>query len=311
MNHSIKIFMHPISKHGLVFGLTAYGLWGVIPIYFRMLTDITHSYEILAHRVVWSALFLTGIFFILKTRWKWMVQAVRRPGMLLALVASSILIALNWFVYIYGVETRRIVHCSLGYFITPLVNVALGVLLLGERFRYWQGIALACGVVGMLLMASLADTFPWIALSLAITFSSYGLMRKFQPVDTLTGLTVETLMLAPLAITYLWLHGTAWYASGTVEHWLLVFSGPATVIPLFCFGQAARLLPLSTLGFLQYISPSLQFLVAVFYFEEPMNRLQAAAFGVVWIGLLIYTFDMVKAQRERKQLLKLNTKAQI
>lgn len=303
--------MEKAFKQGMVYGLTAYGLWGVIPIYFRMLTDITNSYEILAHRVVWSALFLIGVLFLLKTRWRAVLQAVRRPGMLLALVISSILIALNWFVYIYGVETRRIVHCSLGYFITPLVNVALGVVLLGERFRFWQGVALACGIVGMLLMASLADTFPWIALSLAATFSSYGLMRKFQPVDTLTGLTVETLILAPLAITYLFLHGSAWYASGTVEHWLLILSGPATVIPLFCFGQAARMLPLSTLGFLQYISPSLQFLVAVFYFHEPMNQLQAAAFGVVWIGLLIYSIDMLKAQSERKIVQKLNAKSQI
>lgn len=303
--------MQTSFRQGMVFGLSAYGLWGVIPIYFRMLTDITNSYEILAHRVAWSALFLMGILLLLRTRWRSVLQAVRRPGMLLALVVSSILIALNWFVYIYGVETRRIVHCSLGYFITPLVNVALGVLLLGERFRFWQGIALACGVVGMLLMASLAETFPWIALSLAATFSSYGLMRKFQPVDTLSGLTVETLILAPLAITYLFLHGSAWYASDAHEHWLLILSGPVTVIPLFCFGQAARMLPLSTLGFLQYISPSLQFMVAVFYFDEPMNQMQATAFGVVWFGLLIYSIDILKAQSKRIKMPKLNAKAQI
>lgn len=182
------------------------------------------------------------------------------------------------------------------------MNVALGVILLKEKIRFWQGIALGCGVAGMLLMASLADSFPWIALSLAATFSSYGLMRKLQPVDTLTGVTIETWILAPIAVLYLYMQGTAWQTSSQHEHWLLLLSGPATVIPLFCFGQAARLLPLSTLGFLQYLSPSMQFLVAVFYFHEPMNTMQAMAFAVVWVGLLIYSFDLVLAQTGKKRI---------
>lgn len=175
--------MEKTFKQGMLFGLTAYGLWGVIPIYFRMLTDITKSYEILAHRVVWSALFLICVLVMMNSQWGTVISVFRRPRLLLTLLLSSVLIALNWFVYIFGVETRRVVHCSLGYFITPLVNVALGVILLKEKIRFWQGIALGCGVAGMLLMASLADSFPWIALSLAATFSSYGLMRKLQPVD--------------------------------------------------------------------------------------------------------------------------------
>ncbi|MBL8822381.1 MAG: EamA family transporter RarD [Planctomycetia bacterium] len=298
--------MEKTLKQGMLFGLTAYGLWGVIPIYFRMLTDITKSYEILAHRVVWSALFLICILVMMNSQWGTVISVFRRPRMLLTLLLSSVLIALNWFVYIYGVETKRVVHCSLGYFITPLVNVALGVILLNEKIRFWQGIALGCGVVGMLLMASLADSFPWIALSLAATFSSYGLMRKLQPVDTLTGVTIETWILAPIAVLYLFMQGTAWQTSSRHEHWLLILSGPATVIPLFCFGQAARLLPLSTLGFLQYLSPSMQFLVAVFYFHEPMNTMQAMAFAVVWVGLLIYSFDLVLAQTGKKRIKKLS-----
>jgi len=299
--------MEKTFKQGMIFGLTAYGLWGVIPIYFRMLTDITNSYEILSHRIAWSALFLMCVLVVMRAQWRTVLGVFGRPKLLLALIVSSVLIALNWFVYIYGVETRRVVHCSLGYFITPLVNVALGVLLLKEKFRFWQGFALAFGLVGMLLMASLADSFPWIALSLAATFSSYGLMRKLQPVDTLTGVTIETLILAPIAAIYLFIQGSAWHASSPYEHWLLILSGPATVIPLFCFGQAARMLPLSTLGFLQYVSPSMQFLVAVYYFREPMNQMQAMAFVVVWIGLLIYSVDLVLAQREKKIATKFST----
>ena len=219
----------------------------------------------------------------------------------MALVFSSILIAANWFVYIYGVETRRVMHCSLGYFVTPLVNVALGVFLLGERFRPRQGVALACGLVGLILMASMTEGFPWIAISLAITFSTYGLMRKLAPVNTLIGLTAESLLLAPLALWYLFSTGSAWQNTDSGGHWMLLFSGPATVIPLFCFGQAARMLPLSTLGFLQYLSPSLQFLVAVILFGEEMNVIKAIAFGTVWLGLVIFTWDIIKMQQQKKR----------
>lgn len=287
-------------RQGMFYGLAAYCMWGAIPIYFRWLGSLANSYEILAHRIVWSALLLVVVLSLLRGQWKSLLQAVQRPRTLLLLLLSSILIAVNWFVYIYGVETHRVMQCSLGYFITPLVNVAIGVLLLGERFRRLQGVALVCGAVGMLILASLTDGFPWISLSLAATFSTYGLLRKLMAVETLTGLTAESLILLPLALGYLLFQGTAWQSTDTGGHWMLIVSGPATVIPLFCFGQAARMLPLSTLGFLQYLSPSLQFLVAVLLFREPLDYYKAIAFSMVWLGLLIFTLDALRQQHQRR-----------
>lgn len=291
-------------RSGLLYGLAAYVMWGAIPIYFRWLGSFAGSYDILAHRIVWSALLLIVVISLLRGQWSQLRSAFSNPRTALTLCFSSILIALNWFVYIYGVETERVMHCSLGYFVTPLVNVAMGVFLLGERFRPWQGVAMAFGASGLILMATMTEGFPWIAISLAATFSTYGLMRKLAPVDTLVGLTAESLLLAPLALVYLLSLGTAWQNTDTDGHWMLIVSGPATVIPLFCFGQAARLLPLSTLGFLQYLSPSLQFLVAVVLFMETLSPAKAIAFGLVWVGLIVFTVDMIRRQAQTRRAIK-------
>jgi len=291
-------------RHGLLYGLAAYGLWGAIPIYFKVLGAFANSYEILAHRIVWSAVLLIAVLSLMRGQWQRLRSALAHPRTALALVFSSLLIAGNWYVYIYGVETNRIMQCSLGYFVTPLVNVALGVFLLGERFRPWQGVALGCGAVGMVVLAGMSDSFPWIAISLAATFSTYGLMRKLASIETLIGLTAESLLLTPLALWYLFSTGSSWQQADAGQHWMLILSGPATVIPLFCFGQAARMLPLSTLGFLQYLSPSLQFLVAVLLFHEDMNLIKAIAFGAVWVGLIIFTWDVIRGQQEKRRNLK-------
>ncbi len=292
-------------RQGLLYGLAAYGLWGAIPIYFKLLGKFANSYEILAHRIVWSAFLLVVVLTLLRGQWPRLRAAFAVPRTALALVISSMLIAANWFVYIYGVETERIMQCSLGYFVTPLVNVALGVFLLGERFRPWQAVALSCGAIGMLVLGSMSDSFPWIAISLAFTFSIYGLMRKLASIDTLIGLTAESLLLTPIALWYLFSNSNVWRSTDASGLWMLILSGPATVIPLFCFGQAARLLPLSTLGFLQYLSPSLQFLVAVVLFHEPMSLIKAISFGTVWLGLLIFTWDVIRGQQEKWRSLKL------
>jgi chloramphenicol-sensitive protein RarD len=280
-------------RAGYIYGFIAYGLWGLIPIYFRMLTGYADAYEILGQRIVWSAVMLIVVLGVLR-RWRELYEAVRRPRGCLALLASSALIGANWFVYIYGVQTQRVVYCSLGYFITPLVSVALGVFLLGEKVRAWQLVALGCGVVGMVILASGADEFPWIALSLAATFSTYGLIRKLAAAEALVGLAAETFFLTPLALWYVVTHGSVWQTADVTGQWLFVVSGPATVIPLYCFARAAKLLPLSILGFLQYISPSLQFLVAVTIFGEPLDALRLVAFGVVWLGLGIFTWDALQ-----------------
>ncbi len=272
----------------------------MIPIYFRWLGSFADSFDILAHRIIWAAGFLGVLLFILPRQRTYLLQALARPRTLLLLLCSSVLIALNWFIYIYGVETQRVIQCSLGYFITPLLNVGIGVLLLGERFRTAQGLALCCGAAGMLILASLTDSFPWISIGLAISFGLYTLIRKLAHIDTLTGLAAESFLLAPWTLIFLFSEGKAWQTTDLGGQPLLICSGPATVIPLYCFGQAARLLPLSTLGFLQYLSPSLQFLVAVLLFGEPLGTYQALAFGVVWLGLFIFTTDVLQQQHQRR-----------
>jgi chloramphenicol-sensitive protein RarD len=300
---------HSITKTGpmsqetnrsLIYGFAAYGLWGVIPIYFKILNAFANSYDMLAHRIVWSAAVLVIVLTIFR-RWGQLWQALTRPRSLIALLASSILIGLNWFIYIYSIETKRVMQSSLGYFITPLVNVAFGVFLLDERFRRTQGVALGFGVAGLIVLMTMTDEFPWIALALTCTFSSYGLFRKFVSAETLVGLAAETFFLTPICLWYLFAHSTAWQATDSSGQAMLILSGPATIIPLFCFGQAARMLPFTYLGFLQYISPSLQFLIAVFLFGEPLSSLKLAAFSLVWVGLIIVTVDALRARRLRLQ----------
>lgn len=277
-------------KQGYVNGLIAYVAWGIIPIYFRYLTSYANADEILAHRIAWSAVMLVAVLAVLG-QWPELIRAVRRPRSLLGLIGSSVLIGVNWYIYIYGVKTNRIVYCSLGYFMTPLVSVALGVFLLGEKVRKWQLVALGSAVVGLVVLMTAAEEFPWIALSLAATFSTYGLIRKLATAEALVGLSAETFILTPLALWYVWTQSEAWQHADAWGQVALVLSGPATVIPLYCFGRAARLLPLSVLGFLQYISPSLQFLVGAFLFNEPLDALKLIAFGFVWLGLIIFSWD--------------------
>jgi len=284
-------------KPGYAYGLFAYWAWGVIPIYFRFLTGYANADEILAHRIVWSALML-AVVLAATGLWPALLRAVRQPRSCLALLASSLLIGANWYVYLYGVKTNRIVECSLGYFITPLVSVALGVFLLGEKIRPRQLVALACAIVGLVVLMTTADQIPWIALSLAATFSTYGLLRKLTAAETLVGLSAETFFLAPLALWYLLTQSEAWMRADTAGAWGLILSGPATVIPLFCFGKAAKLLPLSILGFLQYISPSLQFLVGTMLYGEEVSPLKLTAFGCVWIGLGVFSWDAWRRFRE-------------
>jgi chloramphenicol-sensitive protein RarD len=277
-------------KRGYVHGLIAYGAWGVIPIYFWVLSKYATAEEILAHRIVWSAIMLSLVLALLG-QWPELLRVIRRPRSCLGLIFSSLLIGLNWYVYIYGVKTNRIVYCSLGYFITPLVSVALGVFLLGEKVRNWQLVALACAVVGLAILMTGADEFPWISLSLAATFSTYGLIRKLTTAEALVGLSAETFFLTPLALWYVLTQSDAWPRADVGGQIALVLSGPATVIPLYCFARAARLLPLSVLGFLQYISPSLQFLVGALLFQEQLDALKLSAFGFVWLGLVIFSWD--------------------
>ena len=286
------------GRGGLAYGLAAYGLWGVIPLYFWVIRSVPPA-EILAHRIVWCLLFL-AVVLTLSRRWPDVLRALRTPRTRRLLTLSACLVAVNWLVYIHSVATERVLHSSLGYFINPLFNVLLGLVFFRERLRPAQWLAVALAGAGLAYLVWAAGELPWIAPALAVSFGLYGLVRKVTPVDGLTGLAVETLVLTPPAAAgLLWWAAAGWSSFGHTG-WrldaLLMLSGVLTAVPLLCFGQAARRLRLSTLGFLQYLAPSIQFLLAVSLFGETFRPEQQVGFGCTWAALLIFTADSLLAQ---------------
>lgn len=280
-------------RRGFAFGLAAYGSWGIFPVYLKAVAR-TPVLEVLCHRVAWAMVLLVAI------AWRQdgladVRQALRRPRTVAALCASTVFIAVNWLVYIFSVVHGRMLEASLGYYINPLVNVLFGVALLHERLRPLERLAVALAATGMVWLALHLGQPPWISLVLASSFGLYGLVRKVAPVGALTGLTVETLLLAPFAIgTLAWrlATGRAAFLSGDTRlDVLLLLAGPLTAFPLLCFAAAARRLPLSTLGFIQYLSPTLQFLLAVLVYGEPFRRAQAGAFAFIWSALALFAYQ--------------------
>lgn len=295
------------TREGYLYGLAAYGWWGLVPLYFRALRDVP-PLEILAHRIVWSLLFLGAVLFATR-RWTHVLACLRLGPHCRTLLLTAVLIAVNWYVYITAVERRLIVQASLGYFITPLVNVLLGILFFKERLRRLQWLAVFLAFLGTVNLIRSEETFPWIALILAFSFSLYGLLRKQIPVDGLVGLSVESLFLLPLAgghLIYLAAQGTlSLGASSPQLDVLLLCSGLVTAVPLLCFGQATQRLPLSALGFLQYLSPSIQFVLAVAVLGEPLAANRLESFVCIWLGLAVFTTDSWRTYRQalvRKEL---------
>lgn len=289
------------ARAGVMLGVAAYTLWGLIPLYFRLLRSIP-SLEVLAHRAWWAFVTLAVIIVAMR-RASAVVAALSKPRTALTLAGSTVLIAINWFVYIYAVSTEQIVQASLGYFITPLANMAIGLVVLGERLRRLQTAALLPAVIGVVVLAVQAGQLPWIALILAISFSLYGLLRKIAAADALVGLFTETMFLTPLALGYLAVLGldgrnTFSFAAPDLSL-LLALAGPVTTGPLLCFAAAARRLRMTTLGFLQFLAPTLQFLVAVFLFDEPFMAAQRTAFPLIWLAVGLYLVDAVRAARSR------------
>lgn len=292
------------SPRGLLYGLAAYGLWGLAPLYFTALRAVA-PLELLAHRIVWSVLLLLPLLSLFGA-WPEFRRCFRTLRLFLLLLTTTVCIAANWFVYIYGVVTQQVLETSLGYFICPLVSVLLGRLVLGERLRRLQSWAVLLAAVGVGNLVLQASHWPWIALSLALSFSCYGLLRKLAGVDGLVGLSVETFLLVPLAVSYLiflTVRGTLQFSHlDQTTDILLLLSGVVTAVPLLCFGQAAKLLPLSTLGFLQYCSPTLQFLVAVLVLREPFSPVQLLSFICIWVGLALFMADSWRIYRHRSQM---------
>ena len=281
------------QARGVAYGLSAYLIWGFFPLFFRTLDGVPPA-EVLAHRILWAALLLLGL--VLATgSGRQLRAAVTAPRTLAALCCSTVLICINWFVFLHAVDSGQVLQTSLGYFITPLVSVLLGGLVLGERLRRLQAASVGLAVLGVAVQAWLVGDVPAIALVLAGSFGAYGLVRKLTGVRAVIGLTVEASLLSPFALAFmltLWRSGESSFMVGNQSmNLLLVLSGAVTAAPLILFGAAMLRLRLATMGLLQYLVPTMHFLTAVFAFGEPFTGAHLVSFGCIWTGLAIYTWD--------------------
>jgi len=278
---------------------TAFLLWGLFPLFWKELHGV-NAFELIAHRIVWSLLFLIPIV-MLRGTLKGSLLALRNPRAMAVHLLSGGLLTVNWLVYVWAVNNNQIVETALGYFLTPLVNVALGVIFLRERLRVAQGVALAIATAGVAVLVVRFGQLPWISLTLAATFGSYGLLRKQSKLGSLSGLTLETTLILPVALAFLaWRHAGGIGALGNVgslQTTLILCSGVVTAVPLLLFAQGARLIRLSTVGLLQYIAPSVQFVIGVTVYSEPLPPERLWAFGLIWTALVLYSIDSVRTSR--------------
>jgi chloramphenicol-sensitive protein RarD len=277
---------------GLIYGVLAYGLWGGVAAFWKLLAHVP-PIELLAQRALWGLVafvVLTALARQLGT----LKTALRKPRVVGVMAISGALIAANWGMFVWATNTGHLLEASLGYFITPLVSVAFGTILLREKLSRLQWLAIALATIGVIYLTWRSGRVPWVALLLACTFGLYGLVRKTAKVDALVGSSIETILLVPIAASYIALHG---HAHDAPTYALLATSGLVTAIPLVCFTSAARRLPLSTVGFLQYLAPTGQFLLATVAFGEPMSLERLAAFAVIWLGLIVFSIDLWRAAR--------------
>ena len=284
------------AREGAFYGVSAYLIWGLFPLYFKLVAHIP-PLEIVAHRVIWSVLLII-IIVSGTSQWKSVKLAISQPGTLIILSVSSILITLNWFVFMYAVSHNQLIQSSIGYFINPLISMALGFLFLRERMTKWQKVSFVIAAIGILYYTIQFNQIPWISLLLASTFSFYGLIRKTANVKSLPGLTIETFLIGTFALGYLiylkYIGDGAFLNSSIRSGLLLPISGILTAAPLALFTIAARRLQLITVAFLQFITPSLHFFLAVFIYNEPLSYTHLFSFILIWIGLVIYSFEAIR-----------------
>ena len=292
----------PAAQHpraGLLFGLGAYGSWGLFPAFFPLLKP-AGAFEVLAHRIVWTLAFMAVVLLVAGLG-RQLRRIDRRTWLLLA--AASMLVSANWVIYIYAVNNGHVVDAALGYFINPLVSVALGVLVFGEKLNGTQGLALIIAVVAVVVLGVEAGTAPWIAVGLAVTFGLYGLVKKIVPTDPRVSVGVESALAAPFALAYIALAGLGGHGhflgDGAGHVALTVLCGPVTAIPLLLFAAAAQRLPLVTLGLLQYLTPAMQMTWGVVVGREPMPPARWLGFALIWVALTVFTADAVRRTRGR------------
>jgi chloramphenicol-sensitive protein RarD len=288
-------------NRGVLAGIAAYLLWGFLPIYLKAL-QIVPSLQIMLHRLVWSFLFVMLLIFLRKS-WPQFRSSISSRRVLLTYSLTAALLAANWFIYIYGVNSGQVIETSLGYFINPLLNVALGVIILRERLRPMQWFPVGLAALGVLYLTLQYGSLPWIALALAFSFGLYGLIKKVAPLGSLHGLSLETgILFIPATIYLLFLEnqgaGAFGHESLTITL-LLVFVGVVTALPLLLFGFAARTIPLSLLGILQYIAPVFQFFLGIYLYQEPFTTTRLVGFAFIWLALLIFTLEGVYTRRKQ------------
>lgn len=294
------------TRLGILAGIGAYAIWGLVPIFFKQIAEVP-AVEIIAHRVVWAMLLMTALIGFGRGFGD-ALRIARQPAQLAKIALASALVLINWLTFVWGVNNGYIVETSLGYFILPLLNVALGVLVLKERMRRLQWIAVLCAAAGVAIEATRAAGLPWIALVLAGTFGIYGLLRKQLPLDAASGLFLETICMMPPALVWLgWLaySGQGHFGSGSGMlsggDLLLIATGPVTAIPLLLFAIAARRLPLSRIAFLQYLAPTLSFLIGVLVYREALDAQRLLSLAAIWLGLALYSVDLLKAAAVRPE----------
>lgn len=291
------------QRKGAIFACLAFFMWGLAPIYFKLLQHVS-AFEILMHRVVWSVAFLVLVVSVLRY-WDKVKRIVVQPKLLFMLVITSALLGFNWGLFIWAINNNHMLDASLGYYINPLLNVLLGMLFLGERLRKFQGVAVALAFTGVLLQLISFGSFPVVAFSLAISFALYGLLRKKLPVEALPGILLEAIILLPVALIYWWLMAPSatsnLSANDRYTGVLLISAGIVTTLPLLCFTGAAKRLQYTTLGFFQYIGPSLMFILAVVFYGEVFDAERLITFACIWSALAIFSWDSYHQSRKRKK----------
>ncbi len=286
---------------GVLAALAAFGMWGFLPVYFKAVAHVPAP-ELLAHRTFWSVILLLALI-ALGRRWSALRAALAEPRVWLLLAVSTSLLVFNWLVFIWAITDGRVLETSLGYYINPLFNVLLGVMVLRERLSPWQGLAAALAIIGVLNLTFQSGTFPWVSLALASSFGLYGLIRKTIRLNSVEGLFIETALVAPLALAYLvYLSAAGTAALGAHDRTtdvLLMLSGVITALPLLAFASAARRLQYTTVGFFQYIGPTIHFLLAIFVYGEVFTGAHLITFGLIWAALAIFTADSLRALHRR------------
>ncbi|CAH9049620.1 Protein RarD [Pseudoalteromonas holothuriae] len=292
------------TQKGYYFAILAFLMWGLAPIYFKQI-DFIGAVEILVHRVIWSALFIAIIIVLLK-QWHKVQHIVKKPKLMIMLCISACLLGFNWGLFIWAVNNGHMLDASLGYYINPLLNVLLGMLFLAERLRKWQLVAVGLAVVGVVIQVVSFGSFPVVAFALACSFAVYGLIRKKVPVESLPGLLLEAAILLPFAVAYWFFASPTATSDLTVNsnavNILLISAGIVTTLPLLCFTAAAKRIPYSTLGFFQYIGPSLMFVLAVVFYGEEFSAQRIVTFAFIWGALALFSWDSYQwARKARKQ----------